>query len=114
MAGLQVLEDHYGDQGFAVLGLYSNDFGKQGGSDEQIRGVTDKYGVTYAQFAIAPVIGEAPRPTFAWLLGQDNPGPKKDGLAPTWNFFKYLVSRSGALVAARKDLEKTVPALSKY
>jgi len=100
MAGLQVLEAQYGARGFHVLGFYSNDFGKQGGSDEQIRGVTDKYGVTYPQFAIAPVSGEAPRPVFEWLLGHDNPGPKKDPHEPTWNFHKWLVSRRGELVAA--------------
>ena len=100
MAGLQVLEDEFGERGFHVLGFYSNDFGRQGGSDDQIRGATEKYGVTFPQFAVAPVSGDEPRPVFEWLLGHDNPGPKKDPLAPTWNFHKWLISRSGELVAA--------------
>lgn len=100
MAGLQVLEDQFSGRGFHVLGFYSNDFGKQGGSDAQIRGVTEKYGVTYPQYAVAPVSGDVPRPVFAWLLDHDNPGPKKDPLAPTWNFHKWLVSRTGRLVGA--------------
>ncbi len=100
MAGLQVLEEQYGERGLVVLGFYSNDFGKQGGSDDQIRDATKKYGVTFPQFAIAPVSGDAPRPVFRWLLGHDNPGPKKDPLAPTWNFHKWLIGRTGALVAA--------------
>lgn len=100
MAGLQVLEEQFSSKKFHVLGFYSDDFGKQGGSDEQIAGVVEKYRVSYPQFAIAPVSGQSPRPVFQWLLGHDNPGPKKDPLAPTWNFHKWLISREGKLLAA--------------
>ena len=84
----------------AVAGFYSNDFGQQGGSDEQIAGVTQKYGVRHDQFVVAPVIGPAARPLFAWLLSHHNPGPKDGDMAPTWNFSKWLVSRKGEVVAA--------------
>jgi len=94
------LEDHYRDRGFAVAGFYSNNFGRQGGSDEQIAGVTERYGVKHDQYAVADVVGDSARPVWAWLLGHDNPGPKPDALAPNWNFCKYLISRSGELVAA--------------
>lgn len=94
------MEDHYGAQGFAVAGFYSDNFGKQGGTDEQIAGVTEKYGVKHDQYAVAPVVGEGARPAFAWLLSQANPGPKDGDIAPTWNFAKWLVSRTGEVVAA--------------
>ena len=100
MAGLQVLEDQYRAQGFAVAGFYSNNFGKQGGSDEQIAEVTEKYGVKHDQYAVAPVVGDSPRPVFKWLLSHPNPGPKEGELAPSWNFFTFLISRTGELVAA--------------
>lgn len=83
-----------------MAGFYSDDFGKQGGSEEQIAEVTEKYGVKHDQYAVAPVVGESARPVFAWLLAEDNPGPLEGGIAPQWNFFKYLVSRQGDLVAA--------------
>jgi len=100
MGGLQVLEELYADEGFHVLGFYSNDFGKQGGTDEQIAEVTEKYHVTYPQFAIEPVSGDDLRPVFSWLLSHDNPGPKTGDVGPSWNFGKWLVSRKGDLVAA--------------
>jgi len=100
MAGLQVLEEEYEDQGLRVLGFYSNDFGNQGGSSDQIDACTETYGVSFPQFEIAPVVGASKRPVFDWILSHDNPGPKPDPLEPTWNFHKYLVSRDGELVAA--------------
>lgn len=100
MAGLQVLEDEYGAQGLKVLGFYSNDFGNQGGSDEQIDACNEAHAVSFLQFQIAPVVGPNPRPVFAWLYTHDNPGPKPDPLEPTWNFHKYLIGRDGTFVAA--------------
>jgi glutathione peroxidase len=94
------MEDHYRAQGFAVAGFYSNDFGKQGGSDEQIAEVTAKHGVKHDQYAMAPVIGNDARPAWKWLISQKNPGPKEGSLAPQWNFYKYLISRTGELIAA--------------
>jgi glutathione peroxidase len=100
MGGLQVLEETYGDQGFRVLGFYSNDFGNQGGSADDIASCNDDYGVTFLQFDIAPVTGPNARPVFAWLYGHGNPGPKPDPLEPTWNFHKYLIARDGTFVGA--------------
>jgi len=99
MAGLQVLEEQYGGQGFHVLGFYSNDF-NQGGSNDDIQNCTDANAVEFTQFELAPVTLPNPRPVFAWLLSHPNPGPKPDPLQPTWNFHKYLVSRDGELIAA--------------
>ena len=94
MAGLQVLEDQFGPKGFAVLGFYSDNFGKQGGSPEQIAQVTEKYGVRYDQFAVAPVVGDDARPVFRWLLNQEG------AAAPQWNFHKYLLGRDGSLLSS--------------
>jgi glutathione peroxidase len=98
MAGLQVLEETFSEQGLEVLGFYSNDFGNQGGDDEDIEGCTDQYAVTFDQFAPGHVIDpdgagpQVPQPVWQWLSQQ--PG----FVAPEWNFHKYLISRSGELV----------------
>jgi glutathione peroxidase len=100
MAGLQVLEDTFGGQGFRVLGFGSNDFGQQGGNAGQVAACNAKYGITFTQFALAHVIpvGSAPaQPVFAWLEAQPSPGPDPSSV-PSWNFSKYLLSRDGVLV----------------
>ena len=100
-AGLQVLENTFSAQGFHVLGFLSDDFGNQGGSAGDVQACNAKYGITFNQFAIAHVIpvGTAPaQPIFAWLEGQPSPGPDTSP-TPSWNFSKYLISRTGALVA---------------
>jgi glutathione peroxidase len=101
MAGLQVLEEKFGAQGFHVLGFLSNDFGSQGGTSSEIQACTAQYGITFPQFVedhVVPVGTAMPQPVFAWLEAQMNPGPDTSAV-PTWNFSKYLISRQGELVA---------------
>jgi glutathione peroxidase len=104
MAGLQVLEDTFGSQGFHVLGFLEDDFGNQGGNMGQVDMCTEMYHVTFPQFQIGHVIdtdGSGPivaQPVFAWLYAQTNPGPAP--IQPTWNFHKWLVGRDGTLVGS--------------
>jgi glutathione peroxidase len=100
MAGLQVLEDTFGAQGFHVLGFMSDDFGNQAGSGSTIASCNAMYGITFTQFGIEHVVPQGttpPEPVFAWLEMQTNPGPDAT-IMPTWNFSKYLISRTGTLV----------------
>ena len=92
------MEDQFKGQGLHVLGFLSNDFGMQGGSDGDVDGCVEQYGVTFEQFAIDHVKGADVQPVFDWLVSQPNPGPATT-TEPTWNFHKYLVSRQGELVA---------------
>jgi glutathione peroxidase len=98
MAGLQGLEEKLSADGLQVLGFLSNDFGNQGGDPGQVDACTDKYNVTFDQFAIDHVKGANAQPVFSWLLAQPNPGPASM-IEPEWNFNKYLISREGKLVA---------------
>lgn len=82
----------YKDQGFHVLGFYSNDFGNQGGDPG---GCAEKVGldeITFPQFIIDHVVGDDKRPVWKWLLDQEMQ-PQ-----PSWNFHKYLISREGKVV----------------
>jgi glutathione peroxidase len=87
-------EAKYKDQGFHVLGFYSNDFGNQGGDPKACADTVGlgPGGLTFPQFVIDHVIGDQKRPVFEWLLDQ-NGKP-----APTWNFHKYLIARDGTIV----------------
>ncbi|MFM9047719.1 MAG: glutathione peroxidase [Cyanobium sp.] len=89
-AGLQKLQDSYGDQGFSVLAFPCNDFGAQEpGSLEEIQSFcSTTYGVTFPIMAKVAISG-AP---FDTLITSDPAGPV------AWNFEKFLVGRDGHVV----------------
>jgi glutathione peroxidase len=103
MADLQYLDEHFGAEGFRVLGFISNDFGGQAGSQEELEACNEAHGITFQEYDRAPVLTD-PQPVFAWLQAQANPGPEAS-LAPSWNFNKYIVSRSGQLVGKYSEHE---------
>lgn len=93
--GLETLYQKYKDQGLVVIGVPSNDFGKQEpGSGEEIANFCRvNYGVTFPMAAKEVVSGDDAHPFYQWAkqkLGF--------GTAPKWNFHKYLISRKGELV----------------
>jgi glutathione peroxidase len=98
-AGLQVLQDAYRERGFDVLGFPCNQFGGQepGDAAEIASFCSINYGVTFPVFAKIDVNGPQQHPLFAFLTAQ------KRGLFGTkrikWNFTKFLVDRSGEVVA---------------
>jgi len=88
--GLEALYRQYKARGLVVLGFPSNDFGGQEpGSNQEIASFcVNQYAVDF------PVFGKTElkkNPFYAELA-------KATGRAPTWNFHKYLVDRSGAQV----------------
>jgi len=116
-AGLQALQEKYGDKGFEVLGFPANDFGAQEpGSDTEIATFCEtSFGVNFPLFTKASVIGDDKQPLYAELVAA---APTKQGdaeafreklrgfgMVPTedpevlWNFEKFLVGRSGEVIA---------------
>ena len=93
--GLEAMHAKYKDQGFAVLGFPSNDFmGQEPGSEEEIQEFcTLTYGVKFPMFEKVQVRGDSPTPLYADLI-------KATGEAPGWNFHKYLIDRSGKVIAS--------------
>jgi glutathione peroxidase len=95
--GLQQLFDRYRERGFVVLGFPANDFrGQEPGTDAEIREFCKaNYGVSFPMFSKIHVIGDEIHPLYARLSAQPEPigGPVQ------WNFQKYLVDRSGKVVA---------------
>lgn len=96
--GLQTLYDTYRERGFAVLGFPSNDFGRQEpGTDVQIGDFCrSNYGVGFPMFSKVRVGGPDAHPVYAYLTSLPEPigGPVR------WNFQKYLVDRSGTVIAS--------------
>jgi len=88
--GLERLYKRYKDKGLVVLGFPSNDFGGQEpGSNREIAKFCEaNYGVSFPMFTKTSVAKGEVNPFYARLA-------KSTGTAPSWNFHKYLVNRSG-------------------
>jgi glutathione peroxidase len=96
-AGLQKLYDDKKDRGFVILGFPANDFKKQEpGTNAEIKEFcTSKYGVTFPMFEKIVVTGDNVAPLYKKIAAQPSP----IGGEPRWNFTKFLVDRSGKVVA---------------
>ena len=95
--GLQKLYDEYGDRGLVVLGFPCDQFAHQepGGADEIGEFCTRNYGVTFPMFEKVDVNGADTHPLWAWLKKEQ--GGLLGG-AIKWNFTKFLLDPSGAVV----------------
>lgn len=94
---LQELHTEYEEQGFAVIGVPSNDFGAQepkaaGEIKEFCEGM---FGVTFPLADKTVVSGSGAHPFYKWARNES--GWLN---APKWNFHKYLVGRDGRLVTS--------------
>jgi glutathione peroxidase len=98
-AGLQKLYEDYRGRGLEVLGFPCNQFGAQEpGSEAQIKTFCEtRYAVTFPLFAKLAVNGGGRHPLYGYLTSQptqpDGPGDIQ------WNFAKFLVDKSGKVVA---------------
>ena len=118
---LESLYEKFADRGFSVLDFPCNQFGGQApGTIAEIREFcTGQYNVSFPQFDKIDVNGEAADPLFTWLKGEKGfegfgHGPMalamstmlkkidkdyKNNPDIKWNFTKFVVDRSGNVVA---------------
>ena len=118
---LQELYEAYKDKGLEILDFPCNQFGEQApGSNEEIYSFcTGRFGITFPQFAKVDVNGEQAIPLYRWLT--ENTKFEGFGISPMgmmlagvvkktdkdyksngkikWNFTKFLIDRSGEIVA---------------
>ena len=101
-AGLETLYAQYKDRGLVVLGFPCNQFGAQEpGTEAEIAQFCElNYGVSFPMFAKIDVNGPQAHPLYQFLKSE------KSGIfgvlgfeAIKWNFTKFLVDRSGDVVA---------------
>ena len=92
--GLQELWAEKKKDGLVVIGMPSNDFGRQepGNAGEIQDFCQVNYGVDFVMAAKGPVSGKEAQPLFRWLADQGGYFSK-----PRWNFYKYLIGRDGRL-----------------
>jgi glutathione peroxidase len=114
--GLEALYRELSPRGFAVLGFPCNQFGAQEPGDaKQIAEFCEtRYEVSFPMFTKIDVNGSGAHPLYKYLKGA-----KSGLLGPSikWNFTKFLVDRSGKVVArhapteAPQGLKKDIEAL---
>ena len=94
--GLEALYQKYKDQGFAVLGFPSKDFGNQeyGTEEEAAEFCRLTYGVQFPMYAITHAKKGKAGALFKGLA------EAADGDYPSWNFHKYIIDRDGQLVGS--------------
>jgi glutathione peroxidase len=91
--GLEALYSRYKDRGLVVLGFPSNDFAQEKGSNKDIADFCENtFGVKFPMFGASHVQGAQANALFKQLADQT-------GVAPRWNFYKYLVGRDGRVLA---------------
>lgn len=104
--GLQKLHETYADQGLVVMGFPANDFGNQEpGSNEQILSFcTTTYHVEFPMFAKISVTGKDKHPLYRFLTEKET-NPEFAGEI-SWNFNKFLIDRTGKIVARFDSRDK--------
>lgn len=92
---MQKVWDKYQNKGFVMLGVPSNDFGKQEpGTSEEIRNFCEaKFGITFPMTEKISVKGENAHPFYIWA--RENHGKSA---IPKWNFHKIIIGKDGKVL----------------
>jgi glutathione peroxidase len=98
-AGLERLHEEYADRGFGVVGFPCNQFmGQEPGTPEEIAEFCSAtYGVTFPLTEKIDVNGEDRHEVYRALVDAPDEEGRTGDIA--WNFEKFLVDGSGAVVA---------------
>ena len=99
----------YQDKGVVMLGVPSNDFGKQepGGSEEIKNFCEAKFGITFPMTEKVSVKGENAHPFYIWA--RKNHGKSS---IPKWNFHKIIIGKDGKVLDTFASL--TNPSSKKF
>lgn len=97
--GLEAMYRKYKKKGLVIIGVPANEFGRQEpGSDEEIKEFcSKKFDVTFPMMSKVVVKGDGICPLYKYLTAKDA-GHDFGGDIP-WNFNKFLIDRTGHIVA---------------
>ncbi|MCS6865472.1 MAG: glutathione peroxidase [Gemmataceae bacterium] len=102
--GLQELYEKYEKDGLVVIGIPSNEFGRQEpGSDKEIKEFcTTKYKVTFPMMSKSIIKGDQQIPLYKSLLDATR-NDKGEIQQVGWNFEKFLIGRDGKVAGRFKS-----------
>ena len=91
---MQKVWDKYQSKGVVMLGVPSNDFGKQEpGSNEDIKNFCEaKFGISFPMTEKVSVKGSEAHPFYIWA--KENHGKSA---VPKWNFHKIIIDKNGKI-----------------
>ena len=91
---MQKVWEKYKSKGIVILGIPSNDFGKQEpGSSEDIKNFCEaKFGITFPMTEKVSVKGTGAHPFYIWA--KENHGISA---VPKWNFHKIIINKEGKI-----------------
>jgi glutathione peroxidase len=91
--GLEAMYRKYKDRGLVIVGFPSNDFSQEPGTNKEVAEFCrTTYGVDFPQFEKSSVAHLSANPLYTDLA-------RLTGKKPQWNFYKFVVDRSGKPVA---------------
>lgn len=92
---LQALHERFGDDGLVIIGVPSNEFGRQepGTEDDIVKFVSGEYSVSFPMAAKTRVKGGDAHALYKWLADEAGPAGR-----PRWNFHKYLIGADGQMI----------------
>jgi glutathione peroxidase len=91
--GLEAMYRRYKDRGLVIVGFPSNDFSQEPGTNKEVAEFCrTTYGVDFPQFEKSSVAHLSANPLYADLA-------RLTGKKPQWNFYKFVVDRTGIPVA---------------
>jgi glutathione peroxidase len=93
---LEALWNAYKDKGLVLLGVPSDDFGRQEpGTNAEIKAFCEGFDVSFPMAEKNVVAGAGAHPFYRWIAQAMG-----EGATPRWNFFKHLFGRDGQPVAS--------------
>ena len=89
--GLQKIHENYKDKGLVVIGVPSDNFNQEPGSEKEIKEFCMvNFNITFNLTKKNDVTGSNAHPLFKWLNDNYDARPK-------WNFYKFVINKDGKL-----------------
>ena len=99
---LQKLWTTYKEKGLIVLGIPTNDFKQEPGSNSDIKDFCEtNFNISFPMSEKTNVIGSNSHPFFKWA--KENHGK---GAIPKWNFHKIIVGKNGKVIETFASITK--------